>query len=282
MTDSPAKPIIRVVDLTKRLGGRTVLDRLCLTVYPGETMVIMGGSGCGKTTLLRHMIGSMWPDEGHVELFGQDLCVLDDDGLDDVRKRFGVLFQAGALFSSMTVAENIALPLREHTPLDEATIGILVRIKLEQVGLREAADLMPAQLSGGMQKRAALARAIALDPKVLFYDEPTAGLDPVTAAQIDALMTGLAGNLGITSVVVTHEMESAFRVADRLAMMDHGRILRIGTRSDFEALRSGPATGEEETDLIRQFLRGDSEGPLTRRRMDEDYRRDILRTAEGS
>ena len=272
--------MIRVVDLVKRFGGRAVLDGVDLTVEPGEVMVVMGGSGCGKSTLLRHMIGSMWPDEGHVEMFGADLTALDEDPLDAVRRRFGILFQSGALFNSMTVGENVALPLREHTDLDEQTIRIMTLIKLELVGLRHAEDLMPAEISGGMKKRAGLARALALDPEILFYDEPSAGLDPVTSAEIDQLMIDLSAKLGVTSVVVTHEMNSAFAIADRMAVLDHGRLIRVGPRSEFEALRDGEPTGDEQSDLIRQFLRGDSEGPLTERRQQDDYEEHILEVAE--
>ncbi|KPK83593.1 MAG: hypothetical protein AMJ81_07880 [Phycisphaerae bacterium SM23_33] len=277
VTDHAApQPVIRVLDVVKRFGGLAVLDGVSLEVYPGETMVIMGGSGCGKSTLLRLMIGSLFPDEGHVQMFGRNLDELDDAGLDALRLRFGILFQSGALFNSMSLGENVALPLAEHTDLDRETIEIMVKIKLEQVGLREAAERMPAQLSGGMKKRAGLARAIALDPEILFYDEPSAGLDPVTSAEIDQLIMDMAGKLGVTSVVVTHEMDSAFRIADRMAMLDAGRIIKVGRRSEFEALRDCPLTGDEETDLVRQFLRGDSEGPITARRLSTGYERDIL------
>ncbi|MGB2824236.1 MAG: ABC transporter ATP-binding protein [Phycisphaerae bacterium] len=271
--------VVRVSDLVKRFDERAVLDGVSLSVRPGETMVVMGGSGCGKSTLLRHMIGSMWPDAGRVELFGEDLSRMTDEHLDQIRKRFGILFQSGALFNSMTVGENVALPLEEHTDLDADTIDIIVRIKLELVGLREAMDLMPAEISGGMKKRAGLARAIALDPEILFYDEPSAGLDPVTSAEIDQLIMDLSGKLGVTSVVVTHEMDSAFRIADRMAMLDKGRMLKVAPRGEFEAIRDGGATGEETIDLIRQFLRGDSEGPITARRLSGDYERDILGAA---
>ncbi len=273
------RPVIRVVDLVKRFGGRAVLNGINLEVHPGETIVIMGGSGCGKSTLLRHMVASLFGDEGRVELLGQNLNDLNESGLNALRLRFGILFQSGALFNSMTVGENVALPLREHTGLDEQTIDIMVKIKLEQVGLREAADLMPSEISGGMKKRAGLARAISLDPEILFYDEPSAGLDPVTSAEIDQLIMDLSGKLGVTSVVVTHEMDSAFTIADRMAMLDMGRMLKIGPRSEFEALRDGPETGDETGDLIRQFLRGDPEGPITARRLSTGYEEDILATA---
>ena len=271
--------VIRVVDLVKRFEAHTVLAGVNLDVSHGETMVVMGGSGCGKSTLLRCMIGSVWADEGRVELFGRDLAELSEKDLDATRRRFGILFQSGALFNSMTVGENVALPLREHTELDSSTIEIIVRMKLEMVGLREAVDKMPSEISGGMKKRAGLARALALDPEILFYDEPSAGLDPVTSAEIDQLIMKLGGELGVTSVVVTHEMDSAFRIATRMAMLDKGRMLKIGPRSDFEAIRDGAATGDTTTDLIRQFLRGDSQGPITQRRRDGDYPEEIMEIA---
>ena len=269
-------PVIRVIDLVKRFSDRAVLDGVNLDIRRGETMVIMGGSGCGKSTLLRHMIGSMQPNEGHIELFGKNLSLLEEAELDTVRKRFGILFQSGALFNSMTVGDNVALPLREHTDLDADTISIMVRIKLEQVGLREAMDLMPAEISGGMKKRAGLARAIALDPEILFYDEPSAGLDPVTSAEIDQLILDLTRKLGVTSVVVTHEMDSAFRIADRMAMLDRGRVLKIGTLADFLELRDSDSASDETAALIRQFLRGDPEGPLSQRRLAGGYEEDLL------
>ena len=287
MTDDPAntpsddQPVIRVVNLVKRFEGRAVLNGINLEVHKGRTLVIMGGSGCGKSTLLRHMIASMWPEEGYVEMFGRNLGEMDDRELDKTRKRFGILFQSGALFNSMTVGENIALPLREHSSLDDHTIEVMVRMKLELVGLRHAVDLMPSEISGGMKKRAGLARAMALDPEILFYDEPSAGLDPVTSAEIDQLMMDLTQKLGVASVVVTHEMDSAFRIADRMIMLDGGKVLKAGPRSEFEAIRDAAPTGETTHDLIRQFLRGDSDGPITRRRLSSNYEEDILNAAAG-
>ena len=272
------KPVIEVRNLAKSFGAQRVLDEVNLDVYRSEIMVIMGGSGCGKSTLLGHLIGSQVPDEGSVKLFGKDLNTLSRKELNEVRKRFGILFQSGALFNSLTVGENVALLLQEHTNLDESTIEIMVKIKLELVGLRQHAEKMPAQISGGMKKRAGLARAIALDPQVLFYDEPSAGLDPVTSAQIDQLIIDLTRKLDVTSVVVTHEMDSAFAIADRMCMLDKGKVLKIGPREQFEALRdSDPSDLQSEDDrLICQFLRGDPVGPLTDRNVSSDYEDDLL------
>ncbi|MFG0283499.1 MAG: ABC transporter ATP-binding protein [Phycisphaerales bacterium JB039] len=276
----PDAPVIICRDIVKSFDGRRVLDGVNLEVRPGETMVIMGGSGSGKTTLLRLMIGSLRPDSGTVELFGSQITRLNERQMNEVRRKFGILFQSGALFNSMTIAENVALPLREHTELGPEIIDIQVKIKLELVGLREHADKYPAQISGGMKKRAGLARAMALDPKLLFYDEPSAGLDPVTSAQIDQLILDLTRKIGITSVVVTHEMDSAFTIADRMAMLDKGRMLRVERRAWFEQLRDTPAPAArelpEDEQLIRQFLRGDAEGPITDRKASTNFEEDLL------
>ncbi len=283
--NSPSKamrepPVIVVRDLAKEFGGRAVLEGIELEVFRGETLVVMGGSGCGKSTLLRCLIGSLRPERGKIEMFGRDLATLDEQGMDEVRKRFGILFQSGALYNSMTVAQNVALPLEEHTDLGQDIIDIQVKIKLELVGLREHADKFPAQISGGMKKRAGLARAMALDPQVLFYDEPSAGLDPVTSAEIDRLIMRLSKGLGVTSVVVTHEMDSAFTIADRMVMLDKGRVLKIGDRQWFDDLRKlseEEAKGRSEDErLIRQFLRGDAEGPITTRKTVNNYADDLL------
>ncbi|MFA6045089.1 MAG: ABC transporter ATP-binding protein [Phycisphaerales bacterium] len=266
----PDDIVISCKNVVKRFDGRAVLDGINLDVQRGETMIIMGGSGSGKSTLLRLIIGSFPPEEGNIELFGHSICSMGEEEMDSVRKRFGILFQSGALFNSMTLYENVALPIREHTDLDANIIDIQVKIKLELVGLLEHADKYPAQISGGMKKRAGLARALALDPEILFYDEPSAGLDPVTSAQIDQLILDLTKKLGVTSVVVTHEMDSAFTIADRMAMLDKGRMIQVATRAWYDELRQEPAALAEKRPvkerLIRQFLRGDAEGPITDRK----------------
>jgi phospholipid/cholesterol/gamma-HCH transport system ATP-binding protein len=258
---------IQVLDVVKKFGDRTVLDAIRLDVFTGETLVILGGSGSGKSTLLRLMIGNIPPDGGDILGLGKSLGKMSDQELTDYRKSIGVLFQSGALYNSMTVGENVALPLREHTDLPEETIEIMVKIKLEQVGLRRHTDKMPSELSGGMKKRAGLARAIALDPKILFYDEPSAGLDPVTSHEIDLLISDLNRKLGVTSVVVTHEMDSAFRIADRMVLLDQGKFIVSGT----------PAEMRDSTDpLVRQFVHGLIDGPLTDRRLADGYEADLL------
>src|SRR5688500_13965515 len=253
---------IQVLDVVKRYGSRTVLDQIRLDVLKGETLVILGGSGSGKSTLLRLMIANVIPDGGEIVSLGKNLSQMSDQELAAYRKNIGVLFQSGALFNSMTVADNVGLPLREHTDLPEETIDIMVKIKLELVGLREHAEKMPSELSGGMKKRAGLARAIALDPQILFYDEPSAGLDPVTSAEIDQLIIDLNQKLGVTSVVVTHEMDSAFRIAHRMVLLDRGKFIVSGT----------PEEMKNSTDpLVRQFIFGLTEGPLAARRRGGAY-----------
>jgi phospholipid/cholesterol/gamma-HCH transport system ATP-binding protein len=263
-------PVIQCRGVVKRFDGRAVLQGVTLDVLRGETMVIMGGSGSGKSTLLRSIIGSLKPEEGSINVLGEDLCKATPQKMDEVRKRFGILFQSGALFNSMTLAENVALPIQEHTDLSRNIIDIQVKIKLELVGLLEHADKYPSQISGGMKKRAGLARALALDPEILFYDEPSAGLDPVTSAQIDHLIMDLTKKLGVTSVVVTHEMDSAFTIADRMAMLDKGRMLTVNTRDWYDRVRktseADAASLSNDERLIRQFLRGDAQGPITDRR----------------
>ena len=278
--DKRGEPVIQLRSVVKRFGDQTVLAGINLDVFRGETVVIMGGSGSGKTTTLRHMIGALTPEEGSVALFGQVLADLDEAGLNEVRKKFGILFQSGALFNSMTLAENVALPLQEHSPLGRDTIDIMVKMKLNLVGLYEHADKYPAQISGGMKKRAGLARALSLDPRIIFYDEPSAGLDPVTSAEIDRLIIDLTRKMGVTSVVITHEMDSAFTVADRMAMLDQGRMLMVDRREAFERLRDWPEARIDELDvderLIRQFLRGDAEGPITARKAATNFAEELL------
>lgn len=254
--------IIRAENLHKAFGDRHVLNGTTLDIYKGETFVIMGGSGCGKSTLLRHLIGTLKPDIGKVSLLGKELATLDEDGMDEVRKRIGMCFQSSALFDSMTVGENIALPLKEHTKLDENVINIVIKMKLELVGLRGFEDLLPSQLSGGMRKRVGLARAIVMDPQVVFYDEPSAGLDPIVAAVIDKLMLDLSKKLSITSVVVTHDMKSVFRIADRIAMLHEGKVLQVGTKEEIK---------NSDNPLIRQFIHGQPDGPVSFMQKGDDY-----------
>ena len=275
MPESPADVILSVRDVVVRFdrpgGGRiTVLNGVTFDVRRGETLVIMGGSGCGKSTLLNCLIGEIAPVAGtisyHLPGAGTvDLCTADRKSKDLIRKNIGILFQSGALFSSLTVAENVALPLKEHSHVDKEIIDIVVAMKLQQVHMLEHREKYPAQLSGGQRKRVGLARATAMDPQILFYDEPSAGLDPVTSSAIDELVMDLSRKLHVTSVVVTHEMDSAFRIADRMIMLDQGRILRIGTLAEFDAVRLADAGALASRDerLIHQFLNGAATGPLT-------------------
>jgi len=224
-----AEKVIEVENLVTHYGPRLILDDVSLNVREGEIRIIMGGSGSGKSTLLRYLLGLNRPTSGSIRLLGTDLTKAKPHEFDEIRKHLGVSFQGGALFTSMTVQENVMLPLREHTKLDESTMAIMARMKLEVVNLGGFETLTPAQLSGGMIKRAALARAIIMDPKLLFFDEPSAGLDPVVAAELDDLILNLRDAMRMSIVVVTHELDSAFKIADTITVLDQGKILITGT-----------------------------------------------------
>ncbi len=225
---------IAVRDLVTHYGQRKILDGVNLDIHRGETMVILGGSGCGKSTLLRHIVGLEKASSGAIYVLRNDICKLSEREFNDIRRKIGMSFQGAALFNSMTVGENVGLPLREHTELEESTIRIVTRMKLEQVGLAGFEDYFPSQLSGGMKKRAAVARAMAMDPEILLFDEPSAGLDPVIAAGIDNLIVKLKSAFQMTIVVVTHEMASAFLIADRITVLDKGHVIAIGTKEEIQ------------------------------------------------
>jgi phospholipid/cholesterol/gamma-HCH transport system ATP-binding protein len=240
---SPAA--ISVRDLRVSYGESEILHGITFDVEAGETLVILGGSGSGKSTLLRTLVGLERPSSGQIWIDGKDIAEISQRELSEIRKKTGMSFQGGALFGSMTVGENVALPLREHTRLEDSTIEIMLRLKLEQVGLAGFEYHMPSQLSGGMKKRAAVARALAMDPQILFFDEPSAGLDPIIAAGIDQLILELKKAFHMTIIVVTHELASAFLIADRMVLIDKGNIVAIGTT---EEMRSSSQP------RVRQFL----------------------------
>src|ERR1700685_835558 len=245
---------ISVRNLRVKYGEREMLHGINFEVPAGETMVILGGSGSGKSTLLRTLVGLEQPSSGEIWIQNKDFASISDDERDQLLKKMGMSFQGGALFGSMTVGENVALPLQEHTNLDESTIEIMVRLKLDQVGLSGFENYMPAQLSGGMKKRAAIARALAMDPEILFFDEPSAGLDPIIAAGIDDLILKLKKAFGITMVVVTHELASAFLIADRMMLIHKGNIVVTGTPKELQ---------ESKNPRVRQFLDRVPEPELT-------------------
>jgi phospholipid/cholesterol/gamma-HCH transport system ATP-binding protein len=238
-------PAISVRDVVVSYNGRRVLNGINLDVARGETMVLLGGSGSGKSTLLRQMIGLERPESGHVLVNGRNLAESSPGELKKIRQSIGVAFQDAALFNSMSVEDNIALPLREHTRLAESTIRLIAWIKLAAVGLADFGKLSPQALSGGMRKRAGVARALALDPEILVFDEPSAGLDPIVGAELDELILGLKRAFAMTVVVVTHEMASAFRIADRMAMLYQGSLIAVGTKDELRA---------STHPRIRQFL----------------------------
>jgi len=240
-----AKPVISVRDLRVSYGEREILHGISFNVQPGETLVILGGSGSGKSTLLRTLVGLEKPSAGEIWIKGRDIAKTSTAEMDAIRRKIGMSFQGGALFGSMTVGENVALPLREHTRLEDSTIEIMLRVKLQQVGLEGFEYYMPAQLSGGMKKRAAVARAMAMDPEILFFDEPSAGLDPIIAAGIDQLILELKRAFRMTIIVVTHELASAFLIADRMLLIDKGNIVALGTVEEMRA---------STQPRVRQFL----------------------------
>jgi len=225
---------IEVRDLITQYGDRVILKGVTLSIPKGKTTVILGGSGCGKSTLLNHLIGLLKPTSGKILINGKDITGLDEAGFNEVRKKMGVLFQGAALLNSLTIADNVALPLREHTKLEEPTIQIMVRMKLNLVGLSKFEHFYPSQLSGGMKKRAGIARAIALDPELLFFDEPSAGLDPVTAAGLDELIIKLRDIFRMTIIVVTHELPSVFMISDYVIMLDLGEVVFAGTLDELK------------------------------------------------
>lgn len=247
------EPIISVRNVSKIFQGKKTIDSVSLDIFPGETFVIMGCSGSGKSTLLRLMTGGLKPDGGSIFLKGKDISKISTTELDEVKRSFGMSFQYSALLDSLTVEENVALPIREHTKLADDIIKIIIKLKLSLVGLRGFEQYLPSQISGGMRKRVGLARAIALDPDIVFYDEPTSGLDPVVGGVTDKLIKDLSEKLNITSVVVTHDMQSVFKISDRVAMVHKGKIVEIGTPEQIH---------NSSNPYIQQFINGRPEGPI--------------------
>ncbi len=269
-------PIIEIRDLTRKFGDRTVLNGISFSVERGETLIIMGGSGCGKSTLLRHIIGSTPPTSGTIRIYGEEITSLPPEELRRLRLRFGMLFQSGALLQSLTVGENVALPLVENSRVEPRIADLVVKMKLELVGLTGFEHLKPSEISGGMKKRVALARALAMDPELLFSDEPTAGLDPIMTAVVDKLTVDLTRKLGMTAVVVTHDMTSAFRIGTKMIMLGtgkrQGKVIASGTP---EEIRNHP---DPE---VQQFILGEPDGPVPLKLSEEDYFRRLLGNNES-
>jgi len=250
-----AGPAVELVDLHKAFGSKPVLRGLTLDLLRGETMCVIGGSGTGKSVTLKHIVGLLRPDRGTVRIDGTDIFRSDNGRLGEIRKKIGFLFQGAALLNSLNVFENVALPLREHERPPEGEIRRQVMEKLALVDLADAAEKMPDEISGGMKKRVGLARAIIRNPEIMLYDEPTAGLDPIMASTINALVLDLQKKLKVSSLVVTHDMSSVFRIADRIAMLYEGRVHKIGTKEEFRT---------SDDTKVQKFIYGDSEGPLRR------------------
>ncbi len=251
--DQVADAIIQVRDLHKSFNGREVLHGISFDIPRGKITVIIGGSGSGKTVFLKHMIGLIRPDSGHIFVDGEDLCALDEVRLNRARRKFGMLFQEAALFDSMTVFENVAFPLREHTRLSKAEIREVVARKLAQVGLTGAEEKMPSELSGGMRKRVGLARALALEPAIVLFDEPTTGLDPITTDVINRLILDTHRALGLTFVVISHDIPGTFTIGHRIAMLYQGHIIEVGAPEEIRA---------STNPMVQQFITGSAEGPI--------------------
>jgi len=246
--------MIEIINLHKSFGDHHVLRGVNLTVEKGESMTVIGGSGSGKSVLIKHIIGLLFPDKGRVIVDGQVLNNLDEHALNETRKRFGMLFQGAALFDSLTVWENVGFAIKQHTKMSDRDIRKITTEKLSHVGLKDVEDKMPSELSGGMKKRVGLARAIAMDAAIILYDEPTTGLDPITADSINDLIVDLKKKLGVTSVAITHDMHSAYKISDRIAMLYKGEILEVGTP---DQIRNSPSP------IVQQFITGSAVGPIT-------------------
>lgn len=258
--------VIEIRDLVRKFGSRTVLNGISFSVNKGDTVIIMGGSGCGKSTLLRHIIGAMKPTSGSIKLFGEEITTMPQRKLEKLRLRFGMNFQFGALLQSLTVGENVALPIIENSKVDPEIVELIVKMKLELVGLTGFENLKPAEISGGMRKRVGLARAVALDPELLFSDEPTSGLDPIMTAVIDQLTLDLTRKLDMTAVVVSHDMTSAFRIGTKMIVLGAGK--RAGTiiaQGTPEEIRNHP---DPE---VQQFIKGEPDGPVPLKLSPGDY-----------
>ena len=248
------EPMIEITNLHKSFGRLQVLRGVNLTVEKGESMTVIGGSGSGKSVLIKHIIGLLFPDKGQVKVAGQVLNNLDEQQLNELRKKFGMLFQMAALFDSLTVWENVGFGLKQHTRLSDREIRAVATEKLALVGLKDVEDKMPVDLSGGMRKRVGLARAIAMDAEIILYDEPTTGLDPITADAINDLIIDLRKKLGVTSVAITHDMHSAYKISDRIAMLYKGEIQEIGTPDEIR---------NTTNPIVKQFITGSAVGPIT-------------------